>query len=115
MLTNRRAVWCSYDLRFPEVYQDLTFKRGAQILLMPSAFTKLTGNPYSAFLLKQHQIFAMQFSIASGYLLYTTSKKLTRTDLKTSRVQESLKHGQHEDAEIGITRDCLIEGRAAVQ
>ena len=38
-------IWCSYDLRFPEVYQALTFSHGAQILLMPSAFTKLTGRP----------------------------------------------------------------------
>ena len=40
---SKMCICCSYDLRFPEVYQELTFNRGAQILLVPSAFTKLTG------------------------------------------------------------------------
>ena len=31
-----------YDMRFPELYMELV-KRGAQILLMPSAFTVPTG------------------------------------------------------------------------
>ena len=37
------SVGCSYDLRFPEVYQQLSFVQGAQVLLAPSAFTKITG------------------------------------------------------------------------
>jgi predicted amidohydrolase len=32
----------SYDLRFPELYRKLTLK-GAQVLLVPSAFTAKTG------------------------------------------------------------------------
>jgi predicted amidohydrolase len=32
-----------YDLRFPEVYQTLTWGMGAEVLLVPSAFTKVTG------------------------------------------------------------------------
>jgi predicted amidohydrolase len=32
-----------YDLRFPELYQRLTYDMGAQLLLVPSAFTKVTG------------------------------------------------------------------------
>lgn len=32
-----------YDLRFPELYQKLTWEMGAQLLLVPSAFTKVTG------------------------------------------------------------------------
>jgi predicted amidohydrolase len=32
-----------YDLRFPEVYQRLAFDHGAQLLLVPSAFTVATG------------------------------------------------------------------------
>ena len=39
----RLGLTICYDLRFPEVYQELAFKQGAQILLAPSAFTKLTG------------------------------------------------------------------------
>ena len=32
-----------YDMRFPELYQKLTFLHGAQVLLMPSAFAVKTG------------------------------------------------------------------------
>ncbi len=32
-----------YDLRFPEMYTELTEKMGAQVLLVPSAFTVPTG------------------------------------------------------------------------
>lgn len=28
-----------YDLRFPEVYQQLRFRHGADVLLVPAAFT----------------------------------------------------------------------------
>jgi predicted amidohydrolase len=39
----RLGVTVCYDLRFPEVYQALTWQMGAQVLLVPSAFTKVTG------------------------------------------------------------------------
>ena len=32
-----------YDLRFPELYQRLAFDMQAQVLLVPSAFTRPTG------------------------------------------------------------------------
>lgn len=37
------GVTVCYDLRFPEMYQLLAWHMGAQILLMPSAFTVKTG------------------------------------------------------------------------
>ena len=37
------GVTICYDLRFPDVYQRLTFDMGAEVLLIPSAFTKPTG------------------------------------------------------------------------
>ncbi len=39
----RLGVTTCYDLRFPELYQRLTWELGAQVLLVPSAFTKVTG------------------------------------------------------------------------
>lgn len=39
----RLGLTICYDLRFPEVYQALTFQHQAEVLLAPSAFTKLTG------------------------------------------------------------------------
>jgi predicted amidohydrolase len=39
----RLGLTVCYDLRFPEVYQRLAFDMGAQVLLVPSAFTKVTG------------------------------------------------------------------------
>lgn len=40
----RLGLTVCYDLRFPEVYQRLAFDHGADVLLVPSAFTKLTGS-----------------------------------------------------------------------
>jgi predicted amidohydrolase len=39
----RLGLTVCYDLRFPEVYQTLTWSMGAKVLLVPSAFTKVTG------------------------------------------------------------------------
>ena len=39
----RLGLTICYDLRFPELYQQLTWDMGAQLLLVPSAFTKITG------------------------------------------------------------------------
>jgi predicted amidohydrolase len=39
----RLGVTVCYDLRFPAVYQELVFERGAEVLLVPSAFTVKTG------------------------------------------------------------------------
>ena len=39
----RLGLTVCYDLRFPEMYQRLTFERGAEVLLVPSAFTRATG------------------------------------------------------------------------
>jgi predicted amidohydrolase len=39
----RLGLTVCYDLRFPELYQRLAFDLGAQVLLVPSAFTKMTG------------------------------------------------------------------------
>lgn len=39
----RLGVTVCYDLRFPEIYQLLAWHMGAQIMLVPSAFTVATG------------------------------------------------------------------------
>jgi predicted amidohydrolase len=39
----RLGLTVCYDLRFPEVFQSLTWSMGAKVLLVPSAFTKVTG------------------------------------------------------------------------
>lgn len=39
----RLGLTVCYDLRFPEVYQRLAFEQGAEVMLVPSAFTKATG------------------------------------------------------------------------
>jgi predicted amidohydrolase len=45
----------SYDLRFPELYQSLG-RRGAQVLLVPAAFTLLTGKEHWEVLLRARAI-----------------------------------------------------------
>ena len=41
----RLGLTVCYDLRFPEMYQRLAFEHRAEVLLVPSAFTKATGRP----------------------------------------------------------------------
>ena len=41
-----------YDMRFAEMYVEMVQKRGAQVLLMPSAFTVPTGKAHWHALLK---------------------------------------------------------------
>jgi predicted amidohydrolase len=42
----RLGLTTCYDLRFPEMYQALTWELGAQLLLVPSAFTQVTGGQH---------------------------------------------------------------------
>lgn len=52
----RLGVTTCYDLRFPEVYTKLTETMGAQILLVPSAFTVPTGSAHWHALLRARAI-----------------------------------------------------------
>ncbi|XP_061357942.1 deaminated glutathione amidase, chloroplastic/cytosolic [Gastrolobium bilobum] len=55
-----------YDLRFPEVYQLLRFEHGAQVLLVPSAFTKVTGEAHWEILLRARAIESQCYVIAAA-------------------------------------------------
>lgn len=45
-----------YDLRFPELYRELVVQRGAQILMVPAAFTAHTGAAHWHVLLRSRAI-----------------------------------------------------------
>ncbi|MCI13744.1 nitrilase-like protein, partial [Trifolium medium] len=55
-----------YDLRFPEIYQLLRFQHGAQILLVPAAFTKVTGEAHWEILLRARAIENQCYVIAAA-------------------------------------------------
>ena len=52
-----------YDLRFPELYRDLT-RRGARVLAVPSAFTDRTGKDHWEVLLRARAIENLAFVFA---------------------------------------------------
>jgi len=54
-----------YDVRFPELYRQLA-ERGAQVLLMPSAFTVPTGRDHWEVLLRARAIENQCFVVASA-------------------------------------------------
>jgi predicted amidohydrolase len=54
-----------YDVRFPELYRTLT-ERGAQVLLVPSAFTVPTGRDHWEVLLRARAIENQCFVVASA-------------------------------------------------
>ena len=54
-----------YDLRFPELYRGL-FHRGAQIMTVPAAFTKVTGQAHWETLLRARAIENQCYIVAAG-------------------------------------------------
>mmetsp|Transcript_82342 Transcript_82342/g.255932 ORF Transcript_82342/g.255932 Transcript_82342/m.255932 type:complete len:272 (+) Transcript_82342:2-817(+) len=48
----RAGVGICYDVRFPELYQKLVFRHGAEVLLVPSAFAMKTGEAHWETLLR---------------------------------------------------------------
>lgn len=61
----RLGLTVCYDLRFPELYQHLRFHLGAQVLLVPSAFTKPTGQAHWEILLRARAIETQCYVIAA--------------------------------------------------
>jgi deaminated glutathione amidase len=62
----RLALSTCYDLRFPELYQRLVHDGGAQVILVPSAFTKPTGAAHWHTLLRARAIECQAFVIAAA-------------------------------------------------
>ncbi|XP_020586872.1 nitrilase-like protein 2 isoform X2 [Phalaenopsis equestris] len=62
----RLGLTVCYDLRFPELYQLLRFENNAQVLLVPSAFTKVTGAAHWEVLLRARAIETQCFVIAAA-------------------------------------------------
>jgi len=54
-----------YDMRFPELYRAL-FRRGAQIVTVPAAFTKVTGQAHWEAILRARAIENQCYIIAAG-------------------------------------------------
>jgi predicted amidohydrolase len=65
-----------YDLRFPELYRTLS-KAGAQVLLVPAAFTLLTGMAHWETLLRARAIENLAFVIAPAQTGQHSEKRLT--------------------------------------
>ncbi|XP_028799413.1 nitrilase-like protein 2 [Neltuma alba] len=62
----RLGLTVCYDLRFPELYQLLRFQHEAQVLLVPSAFTKETGQAHWEILLRARAIETQCYVIAAA-------------------------------------------------
>lgn len=60
------GVTVCYDIRFPELYQKLTFLHGAQVLLVPSAFAMKTGEAHWETLLRCRAIETQCYVIAAA-------------------------------------------------
>ena len=54
-----------YDMRFPELYREL-FRRGAEIVTVPAAFTKVTGQAHWEVLLRARAIENQCYILAAG-------------------------------------------------
>ena len=55
-----------YDVRFPDVYQALRYELGAEIMIVPSAFTKTTGEAHWEVLLRARAIETQSYVVAAA-------------------------------------------------
>ncbi|KAK3259876.1 hypothetical protein CYMTET_31144 [Cymbomonas tetramitiformis] len=62
----RVALTVCYDLRFPELFQELRFSKSADILLIPAAFTVPTGEAHWEVLLRARAIETQCYVIAAA-------------------------------------------------
>lgn len=62
----RLGLTVCYDLRFPELYEQLRFQHEAQVLLVPAAFTKITGQAHWEILLRARAIETQCYVIAAA-------------------------------------------------
>ena len=60
------SVETGYDMRFPELYQKLTFVHGSQVLLMPAAFAMKTGEAHWETLLRARAIETQCYVVAAA-------------------------------------------------
>jgi nitrilase len=65
-----------YDLRFPELYRALS-EKGAQILVVPSAFTEVTGKAHWEVLLRARAIENLCYVVAAGQGGYHVNGRTT--------------------------------------
>ncbi|XP_056164862.1 deaminated glutathione amidase, chloroplastic/cytosolic isoform X2 [Syzygium oleosum] len=62
----RLGLTVCYDVRFAELYQQLRFQHEAQVLLVPAAFTKITGEAHWEILLRARAIETQCYVIAAA-------------------------------------------------
>ncbi|KAL0645745.1 hypothetical protein Bca4012_044036 [Brassica carinata] len=62
----RLGLTVCYDLRFPKIYQQLRFDQKAQVILVPSAFTTVTGDAHWEILLRSRAIETQCYVIAAS-------------------------------------------------
>jgi predicted amidohydrolase len=66
-----------YDLRFPELYRALTLQHGAEIVVVPAAFTAHTGAAHWHVLLRARAIENQCFVVAAGQVGQHNPKRAT--------------------------------------
>jgi len=55
-----------FDLRFPELFRDLAVKKGAELLLIPAAFTRETGEAHWHMLQRARAVENLSYVAAAG-------------------------------------------------
>eukprot|EP00667_Euglena_gracilis_P016203 EG_transcript_16933 len=73
----RLGVTTCYDLRFPEHYCTLAREGGAEVLLVPSAFTVPTGQAHWEVLLRARAVEHQCFVVAAAQVGFNTPKRQT--------------------------------------
>lgn len=99
-----------YDLRFPGLYSSLT-NQGAQVLLVPSAFTVPTGRAHWEVLLRARAIENQCYVIAAAQVGF---HNVTESQAKHKKPRESYGHAMIIDpwgevvADLGETQEASM-------
>ncbi|HFD86229.1 MAG TPA: carbon-nitrogen hydrolase family protein, partial [Gammaproteobacteria bacterium] len=65
-----------YDLRFPELFRELV-EKGAEVILVPAAFTELTGKAHWDILVRARSIENLCYTVAAGQGGYHVNGRTT--------------------------------------
>lgn len=105
-----------YDVRFPHLYRDLA-RKGAEILTVPSAFTKVTGEAHWEVLLRARAIETGSFVLAPAQGgLHDSGRETYGMTLAVSPWGEIIAQGGDEPALVMtmIDRSQVLEARRRI-
>jgi deaminated glutathione amidase len=116
------GVTICYDLRFPEMYTELVQTMGAQVLLVPSAFTVPTGRAHWHTLLRGTWVY-IWMQLCSGVLQVTSDTQAVAPPMRHSLARAienqcyviaAAQYGSHNDKRESYGHALVVDPWGAI-